>query len=225
MVENAGVIVGGGVMIINDGDYIVLMKKRSCSSHGSEKSAEGGSSKREKKEKFVAFDYSNNKLQCFITSSSQNLPKTQKKRDTLQTNPGLLATQTSCDKTSPLSQLRVPLKNRGKLVSNRKNPFNNSVLLLEYEGEEDLKPETKPESTERPKEGSEEEDQVVNEIVNSCVRVITEETEHSSNPISARFTPQSPPEMPMMMQMSQEEYYYYMQRAPSVRNRRAISME
>lgn len=56
-------------MIINDGDYIVLMKKRSCSSHGSEKSAEGGSSKREKKEKFVA-------LTTSCSASSLLLPKT-----------------------------------------------------------------------------------------------------------------------------------------------------
>lgn len=57
------------------------------------------------------------------------------------------------------------------------------------------------------------------------MRVITEDTEHSSNPITARFAPQSPStEMPMMMQMTPEEYYYYMQRPPAMRNRRAISM-
>lgn len=70
------------------------------------------------------------------------------------------------------------------------------------------------------------------------MRVITEDTEHSSNPISARYTPRvnTEPEatnmnpiysgMPIMMQMIPEEYYYYMMKSPGpVRNRRAISNE
>ena len=72
------------------------------------------------------------------------------------------------------------------------------------------------------------------------MRVITEDTEHSSNPISARYTPRvntEQPEinsmnptynnaMPIMMQIIPEEYYYYMMKSPGpVRNRRAISTE
>jgi hypothetical protein len=49
---------------------------------------------------------------------------------------------------------------------------------------------------------SEEEDQEVTAIVNSCLRVITEDTEHSSNPISARYTPVStPPHLASTMQL------------------------
>ncbi len=40
---------GRRAVITNDGDYIFLMKKRSCSSHGSDKSAEGRSSRKDKK--------------------------------------------------------------------------------------------------------------------------------------------------------------------------------
>lgn len=64
------------------------------------------------------------------------------------------------------------------------------------------------------------------------MRVITEDTEHSSNPISARFTPQcgtptanSPMMEGVMMSMMPEEYYYYMMKNPTIRNRRAISNE
>lgn len=48
--------------------------------------------------------------------------------------------------------LRVPRHNKGKMASKVKNPFGNSVLLLEYEADEELKQEIKPDSTERPKE-------------------------------------------------------------------------
>jgi hypothetical protein len=64
------------------------------------------------------------------------------------------------------------------------------------------------------------------------MRVITEETEHSSNPVSARFSPHcSTPNssvMPMMMGMMPivtEEYMYYMMKEPAVRNKRAVSQE
>jgi len=43
------------------------MKKRSCSSHGSEKSE----TKAKKDKKFISFDYTNN-LQCFIASTEKN---------------------------------------------------------------------------------------------------------------------------------------------------------
>lgn len=79
---------------------------------------------------------------------------------------------------------------------------------------------------------------MVSAVVNSCMRVITEDTEHSSNPITARYTPDSLPaemehchinssysasSMPMMMQLN--DYYYYLVKSPPVRNRRAISNE
>lgn len=115
------------------------MKKRSCSSHGSDKSLEPPS---RKEKKFITFDYNNN-LQCFITSSSQALPKASTvpiKRDkTLKTNPSLMAPSAYQEKHSPLAMLRVPRYNKGKMASKCKNPFNNSVLLLEYEGEEEVK--------------------------------------------------------------------------------------
>lgn len=74
------------------------------------------------------------------------------------------------------------------------------------------------------------------------MRVITEDTEHSSNPISARYTPQTsstPTNMninmnvnlnmnmgvPMMPYIGEEYYYYYNMKGPSVRNRRAVSNE
>ena len=85
---------------------------------------------------------------------------------------------------------------------------------------------------------SEEEDQMVSAVVNSCMRVITEETQHSSNPITARYTTEVAPDleqchmnasysassMPMMVQMMSDGYYYLV-KSPAVRNRRAISNE
>ena len=72
-------------------------------------------------------------------------------------------------------------------------------------------------------------------MLNSCMRVITEDTEHSSHPNSARFTPQAstPNNMtmdvnPMMQMIYPPDYYYHLQRqsqAPTVRNRRAITNE
>ena len=129
--------------------------------------------------------------------------------------------------------LKVPRSKKGKVTSNSNNAFNSSILLLEYEGEEE-KPETKP--NDKKDSNSEEEDQEVVQVLNSCMRVITEDTEHSSHPNSARFTPQaSTPESmtmeinPMMMQMIYPpDYYYQMQRqspTPTVRNRRAITNE
>lgn len=65
------------------------------------------------------------------------------------------------------------------------------------------------------------------------MRVITEDTEHSSNPISARFTPQTnstPTNMNgmgvgMMMPYVAQDYYYYYMKGSAVRNRRAVSYE
>ncbi len=72
------------------------------------------------------------------------------------------------------------------------------------------------------------------------MRVITEDTEHSSNPISARYTPQTsstPTNIDVNMNMNlnvavsmmpyigEEYYYYYNMKGPSVRNRRAVSNE
>ena len=115
-----------------DGDYIVLfrMKKRSCSSQGSDKSVECPP---KKEIKYITFDYNNN-LQCFITSSSQalNKPPSTHKDKPPKPNPPLLAPSPSHDKQSPLAQLRVPRKNREKIASNSKPAFNNSILLLEY---------------------------------------------------------------------------------------------
>lgn len=92
---------------------------------------------------------------------------------------------------------------------------------------------------------SDEEDQMVSAIVNSCLRVITEDTEYSSNPISAQYTPRSVTEAsqcdpplhlnpnlqcnpplhyitPIGPMVVPEGYYYYVK---SGRNRRAISSE
>jgi hypothetical protein len=138
------------------------------------------------------------------------------------------------------SQLRVPRRNKGKVASNSQQAFNNSILLLEYENEEEPRVDSSHKSRERresPK--SEEEDQMVSAVVNSCMRVITEDTEHSSNPITARYPPEcqsadldmhinasySAANMPMMMQMSDGYYYHYLLKNPAVRNRRAISNE
>lgn len=71
------------------------------------------------------------------------------------------------------------------------------------------------------------------------MRVITEDTEYSSNPISARYTPRvntqpdvnnminnySPIPMQMMHMIPEEYYYCMMKGTGSVRNRRAISSE
>ena len=69
--------------------------------------------------------------------------------------------------------LKVPRSKKGQVTSKSKNAFNSSVLLLEYEGEEE-KPETKP--NDKKDSNSEEEDQEVVQVLNSCMRVITEDT-------------------------------------------------
>jgi len=115
------------------------MKKRSCSSH-SEKSSDGPPFAKEKK--FITFDYKN--LACFMSSNSGTLktPNSRplKKEKKMKTNPSPLAQSSLTERPNPFAALKVPRKNRGKVITNSKNAFNNSLLLLEYEGEEDVKP-------------------------------------------------------------------------------------
>ena len=70
--------------------------------------------------------------------------------------------------------------------------------------------------------------------MHSCLRVVTEDTEHSSQPTSARYTPMSSTPTHMTMEMNQmmmhpvaEDYYMYQmtRQQHSVRNKRAISYE
>jgi hypothetical protein len=126
------------------------MKKRSCSSH-SEKSSDGPCFAKDKK--LITFVY--NHLACFIATNSTNL-KTQtsrplKKEKKMKTNPSPLAQSSMTERTNTFAALKVPRKNRGKIITNSKNAFNNSLLLLEYEGEEDVKPESRGEQQERKK--------------------------------------------------------------------------
>lgn len=190
----------------------------------------------------ITFEYTG--LDCFMSSSSQRL---QKNTPTAKTKPNPRPPQTHPEPPkdkeelkSAFSQIRIPRRNRGKTTNNSQQAFNNSILLLEYENEEEPRLDSSHKSRDRresPK--SEEEDQMVSAVVNSCMRVITEDTEHSSNPITARYAPECPPAelelqchinasysastMPMMVQMS--DGYYYLVKSPAVRNRRAISNE
>lgn len=41
------------------------------------------------------------------------------------------------EKKNGFSQLRIPRRNRGKMTSNSQQAFNNSILLLEYENEDE----------------------------------------------------------------------------------------
>lgn len=66
-------LIGGATLsAIRPIDYIAfVMKKRSCSSHGSDHSIEAT----KKDKRYIKFDYTNN-LQCFIASSHPPLPTT-----------------------------------------------------------------------------------------------------------------------------------------------------
>jgi hypothetical protein len=90
------------------------MKKRSCSSHGSEKSVEPVV---KKDKKFIHFDYTNN-LQCFITSSSQltdkRISKNSRNDPKLKTNPAELIHSPSTESQNPLLTLKVPRKYKGR---------------------------------------------------------------------------------------------------------------
>jgi hypothetical protein len=130
-----------------------------------------------------------------------------------------------------LPPLRIPLTARDRPATS--SPFNNSLLLLEYEAEEELRGEGKVESgnggRESPK--SEESDQAVKQIVNSCVQIITEETQPGSNPVSARQQPE-PINAPYgvgwgvgVPGIGVVDYFQCMVREPAMRNRRAISNE
>lgn len=69
----------------------------------------------------------------------------------MKTNPSPIAQSSLTERSNPFAALKVPRKNRGKIITNSKNAFNNSLLLLEYEGEEDVKPDNKGEQQERRK--------------------------------------------------------------------------
>lgn len=64
-------------------------------------------------------------------------------------------------------------------------------------------------------------DETENDIVTSCIKVITEETDNSSNnPLSARYAPQSQAEMYQFYDLG-----YYLDQNMRARNRRSVSQE
>lgn len=112
------------------------MKKRSCSSHGSDKSVEPPSFCKEKK--LIRFHYED--LHLFVGNNSQNIEsshKGSKKDKKLRTNSSLLAHSQSSDAHNQLAGLRVPRSKKGKVVSNSKQAFNSSLLILGDEVDEE----------------------------------------------------------------------------------------
>lgn len=159
------------------------MKRRSNSSQGSDKSRESGAARRPNK---FTFDFNNN-IDCFLSTSQRKLHHSHSPSSSSIAKP---LPELSIPHHEKELSLSVPRKNKGK-ISNNQQPFNNKILLLEYEGEEESKHETKPASVGSGKDSkSEEEDQAVKAVVNSCLQVITEDTENSSNPVTARHSVQ-----------------------------------
>jgi hypothetical protein len=108
------------------------MKRRSTSSHGSDKSQEGAKGKQEKR--MITFEYGG--LDCFMSSASQKPQKQSLPNPSKPSSRQLPKPDTPKEKEeqkSPFSQLRIPRLNRGKVPSNSHQAFNNSILLLEYE--------------------------------------------------------------------------------------------
>lgn len=150
------------------------MKKRSCSSHGSDKSLEAPSFRKDKK--LISFDFKNN-IQPFIGHNGppkQQVIKQLKREKRMKTNPAPLNHSASSDKQHQISQLRVVRSRKGKIPSNSKSTFNESLFFLGCCPDEE-KPENKPENPVKNKESpqSEEEDQEITAVVNSCLRVVT----------------------------------------------------
>jgi hypothetical protein len=112
------------------------MKKRSSSSHGSDHSQERVPLKPNKK--IVTFDY--HQLDCFMstptTTTHRNLPPNPNHSKLATLPPETLPAKKE-EQGSPFSHLRVPRRNRGKILPCSQRAFNNSILLLEYENRED----------------------------------------------------------------------------------------
>ncbi len=68
------------------------------------------------------------------TAISKQTPKPQPTKADLQ--------KEKEEKKNGFSQLRIPRRNRGKITSNSQQAFNNSILLLEYENEDDNRGES-----------------------------------------------------------------------------------
>lgn len=108
------------------------MKRRSTSSHGSDKSQEGAKGKLEKR--MITFEYAG--LDCFMSAAGQKPQKqalTGPSKPSSRQLPKPEPPKEKEEQKSPFSQLRIPRRNRGKVPSNSHQAFNNSILLLEYE--------------------------------------------------------------------------------------------
>jgi hypothetical protein len=125
------------------------MKRRSNSSQESDKSKESAPPR--KPDKFT-FDFNNN-IECFLSTSQRKLHHSH--------SPSRKSSSKLAPDPVPLHQkelsLSVPRKNRGLLVSNNQQPFNNKILLLEYEGEEESKHDNKQVSIESGKDSKSDE--------------------------------------------------------------------
>ena len=107
------------------------MKRRSTSSHGSDKSQEGAKGKPEKR--MITFEYAG--LDCFMSAASQKPQKqalTGPSKPSSRQLPKIDPPKEKEEHKSPFSQWKIPRRNRGKLPPNSQ-AFNNYILLLEYE--------------------------------------------------------------------------------------------
>lgn len=102
------------------------MKKSRTSSQGSEKSRE--TPKRERK--LVTFEFK--QLGCFMSTTNKTHKIAASNLPTLADKPKASINHLTEEKRerNTFSQLRVPRRNRGKMPSNSRQAFNNSILLL-----------------------------------------------------------------------------------------------
>lgn len=125
------------------------MKRRSNSSQESDKSKESAPSR--KSHKFT-FDFNNN-IECFLSTSQRKINHSHSPSHQSSTK---LAAESSASRHKELS-LSVPRKNRGVPASSNQQAFNNKILLLEYEGEDELRHENKQVSHESGKDSKSDE--------------------------------------------------------------------
>ena len=118
------------------------MRKRSHNSTNSDRSLEAVTPHNSKQ--LITFNYGHN-LDPFIAPPPPIKPHSGRNKKIAALAQPHPKTRRSRDKErtiSPYSHLRVVRKNRGKLTSKSQQVFTNKILLLEYEGEEETKPET-----------------------------------------------------------------------------------
>lgn len=137
----------------------------------------------------IKFNLAKDYLQCFISARTHTpIPKEHSKILPPEKPKSRLPKAEGPKVQAIVSSL--PLRKSSPQFHSSFHLFNNKVLVLEYGQDELYIDSTKTKNRERSESSSSKQggEDGEDEFVASCVRVITEETDNTSNPVTARYS-------------------------------------